>query len=151
IPIMHRSEYLAELMAHRRGLAVTGAHGKSTTSAMLAAALGDETSACVGATIAGGAGTGARWGEGAWLGAEADDSDRSLLNLRPQAAILLNVDHDHHATYSGIEEVRAVFRRFVAALPPDGGLVVGPDAEARRCAADAPCPVLLVGDVPGAA
>ena len=81
LPVLHRSELLAELMAGRRGLAVAGAHGKSTTSAMLVAALGD-ASAAVGATIAGGGGTGALWGAGPWFVAEADESDRSLLNLR---------------------------------------------------------------------
>ena len=147
LPVLHRSELLAELMDGRRGLAVAGAHGKSTTSAMLAAALGD-ASACVGATVAGGQGTGATWGAGPWFVVEADESDRSLLNLAPEAAILLNVDHDHHATFATIEDVREVFRAFVARLPPDGLLVVGPDDEARACASAAPCPVRLVGDAP---
>jgi UDP-N-acetylmuramate--alanine ligase len=149
LPVLHRSELLAELMAGRRGLAVAGAHGKSTTSAMLLAALGD-ASACVGATIPGGHGTGAVWGGGDWFVAEADESDRSLLNLAPEGAILLNVDHDHHATFPTLDAVRDVFRRFVARLPSDGVLVVGPDPEARACAQGAPCPVRLVGDVPGA-
>ena len=149
LPVLHRSQLLAELMAGRRGLAVAGAHGKSTTSAMLTVALGD-ASACVGATIAGGEGTGAVWGSGPWFVAEADESDRSLLNLAPEAAILLNVDHDHHATFATIADVREVFRAFVARLPADGLLVVGPDAEARRCADAARCAVRLVGDVPGA-
>ncbi len=148
LPVLHRSQLLAELMAGRRGLAVAGAHGKSTTSAMLLTALGD-ASACVGATIAGGRGTGAIWGEGPWFVAEADESDRSLLNLTPEAAILLNVDHDHHATYATIDEVRDVFRAFVARLPGDGLLVVGPDADARACAEDAPCAVRRVGDASG--
>ncbi len=149
LPVLHRSELLAELMAGRRGLAVAGAHGKSTTSAMLHAALGD-ASACVGATIAGGEGTGAVWGTGPWFVAEADESDRSLLNLAPEAAILLNVDHDHHATYASLDEVKDVFRAFVGALPASGCLVAGPDADARACADAAPCEVRLVGDVPGA-
>ena len=149
LPVLHRSQLLAELMGGRGGLAVAGAHGKSTTSAMLHAALGD-ASACVGATIAGGRGTGAVWGTGPWFVAEADESDRSLLNLEPRAAILLNVDHDHHATYATLDEVREVFRAFIARLPADGVLVVGPDQDARACAEGAPCPVRLVGGVPGA-
>ena len=148
LPVLHRSQLLAELMAGRRGLAVAGAHGKSTTSAMLVAALGD-ASAAVGATIAGGGGTGAVWGSGPWFVAEADESDRSLLNLAPEAAILLNVDHDHHATFASLGEVREVFRAFVARLPADGLLVVGPDDEARACADAAACPVRLVGDETG--
>jgi UDP-N-acetylmuramate--alanine ligase len=60
------------------------------------------------------------------------------------------VDHDHHATFASIEDVRDVFRAFVARLPADGLLVVGPDDEARACAEGAPCALRLVGDVPGA-
>lgn len=148
IPVMHRADLLAELMAGHRGLAVAGAHGKSTTSGMLYVAL-DGPSACIGATIPGGGGTGAVWGDGPWFVAEADESDRSLLKLRPQAAILLNVDHDHHTTYATLAEVEQVFGRFVAALPADGVLVVGPDERARAVATGAPCAVLSVGDDEG--
>ena len=145
IPVLHRSELLQELMARKRGLAVAGAHGKSTTSALLALALGD-SSACVGAALPGGDGTGARWGGGPWFVAEADESDRSLLRLSPEAAILLNVDHDHHATYASLAEVETVMRAFVAAIPRGGALVVGPDAGARVCADVATCEVITVGD-----
>jgi len=144
LAIIHRADLLAELMGDHRGLAVAGAHGKSTTSGMLVTALG-APSACVGATIPGGGGTGAVWGDGPWFVAEADESDRSLLKLRPAAAILLNVDHDHHATYATIEDVEAVFTTFVAALPADGVLIVGPDERARRVAGAARCPVQTVG------
>mgnify|MGYP001321877135 CR=1 FL=1 len=146
IPVIHRADLLQELMRGHRGLAVAGAHGKSTTSAMLALALGG-ASACIGATVPGGGGTGAVWGDGPWFVAEADESDRSLLKLAPEAAIVLNVDHDHHTTYANIDEVEAVFREFVSALPPDGVLIVGPDARARAVAAWAPCAVRVVGDV----
>ena len=146
LPVIHRAQLLAELMAGRRGLAVAGAHGKSTTSAMLALALGG-ASACIGATVPGGGGTGAVWGEGPWFVAEADESDRSLLDLAPEAAILLNVDHDHHATYASIDEVEAVFREFVGRLPAEGLLVVGPDRRAQAVAEDAArCAVRVVGD-----
>jgi UDP-N-acetylmuramate--alanine ligase len=149
IPVLHRADLLAELMAERRGLAVAGAHGKSTTSAMLAHALGD-VSACIGASVPGGGGTGAVWGDGPWFVAEADESDRSLLKLSPEAAILVNVDHDHHSTYASLEEVEAVFREFVQRLPRSGVLVVGPDERARAVAASASCAVRVVGDESGA-
>jgi UDP-N-acetylmuramate--alanine ligase len=149
LEVIHRADLLAELMAGRRGLAVAGAHGKSTTTAMLALALGDPA-VCVGASIPWGEGTGASWGTGPWFVAEADESDRSLLRLAPEAAILLNVDHDHHATYASVEEVEQVFAEFVARLPADGLLVAGPNARARSVAAAAPCPVRLVGPVQGA-
>jgi UDP-N-acetylmuramate--alanine ligase len=145
LPVIHRAELLAELMAGHRGLAVAGAHGKSTTSAMLALTLGG-ASACIGASLPGGGGTGAAWGQGPWFVAEADESDRSLLDLAPEAAILLNVDHDHHTSYASIEEVEDVFREFVGRLPADGVLVVGPDRRAQAVAVAAHCPVRFVGD-----
>ena len=149
IDVIHRSDLLAMLMQGHRGLAVAGAHGKSTTTAMLSLAL-DHATLCVGAEIPWGDGTGAAWGDGPWFCAEADESDKSLLRLPVEAAILLNVDHDHHSTYASIEEVEDVFAQFIAGLPPDGLLVAGPDPRAHRLAADAPCPVRLIGDVPGA-
>lgn len=149
LPVLHRSDLLAMLMQGHRGLAVAGAHGKSTTTAMLSLALGRAT-LCVGAEVPWGEGTGAAWGEGPWFCAEADESDRSLLRLRPEAAILLNVDHDHHSTYASIDEVEDVFRQFVSSLPASGVLVAGPDTRARAVAAFAPCEVRVVGDAPGA-
>lgn len=149
LTVIHRSDLLAMLMDGYRGLAVAGAHGKSTTTAMLSLALGGAT-LCVGAEVPWGDGTGAAWGDGPWFCAEADESDRSLLRLPSEAAILLNVDHDHHSTYASIDEVEDVFRQFIAGLPADGLLVVGPDSRAQRVAAGAPCAVRVVGDVHGA-
>ena len=149
LPVLHRSDLLAMLMDGHRGLAVAGAHGKSTTTAMLSLALGGAT-LCVGAEVPWGEGTGAAWGDGPWFCAEADESDRSLLRLRPEAAILLNVDHDHHSTYASIDDVEDVFRQFVSALPASGVLVAGPDARARAVAESAPCEVRMVGHVEGA-
>ena len=144
--MIHRVELLAELMAGRRGLAVAGAHGKSTTSAMLALALGARRRAS-GRPCPVVAGTGAVWGEGPWFVAEADESDRSLLDLAPEAAILLNVDHDHHTTYASIEEVEDVFASSSGAFPAEGLLVVGPDRAAREAVAEAArCAVRVVGD-----
>lgn len=148
VAVLHRADLLAELMSDRRGLAVAGAHGKSTTSAMLAHALGD-VSVCIGATVPGGGGTGAQWGGGPWFVAEADESDRSLLKMSPEAAILVNVDHDHHTTYANLAEVELVFCQFVERLPASGMLVVGPDAHARTVARSAACEVRTVGDGPG--
>jgi len=149
LTVIHRSDLLAMLMDGHRGLAVAGAHGKSTTTAMLSLALGGAT-LCVGAEVPWGDGTGAAWGDGPWFCAEADESDRSLLRLPAEAAILLNVDHDHHSTYASIDDVEDVFRQFISALPADGLLVVGPDPRAQRVAEGAPCAVRVVGDVEGA-
>lgn len=148
LPELHRSELLAELMGARRGIAVAGAHGKSTTSGMLAVIL-DDPSVCVGAVIAGGDGTGARWGDDPWFISEADESDRSLLNLRPEAAVLLNVDLDHHTEYADVDAVADVFASFLAALPAEGVVVAGPDERAWSLAREAPCAARLVGPGPG--
>ena len=144
LPVMHRADLLAELMRGHRGLTVAGAHGKSTTSAMLRLMLGG-ASACIGATIEGGSGTGAVWGDGPWFVAEADESDRSLLKLAPHATILLNVDHDHHSTYASIDEVEEVFAAHLATVPSNGLVVAGPDARAWRLAVASGRPCRLIG------
>ncbi|MFN8109779.1 MAG: UDP-N-acetylmuramate--L-alanine ligase [Thermoleophilia bacterium] len=149
VPVIHRAQLLAQLMEGHRGLTVAGAHGKSTTSAMLRLALGG-ASACIGATIDGGDGTGSAWGTGPWFVAEADESDRSLLHLRPEATILLNVDHDHHSEYASLAEVEEVFAKALAALPADGMVVAGPDPRAWALACASGRPHRLIGHDEGA-
>ena len=145
ITIAHRSDLLVELMEGFRCLAIAGAHGKSTTSGMLLAALGD-ASGCVGATVAGGYGTGAIWGTSEWFVAEADESDRSLLRFSPEAAVLLNVDHDHHTTYASLEDVEEVFAAFLARVPAEGLVVAGPDDRAQAIARASGREVRVIGE-----
>jgi UDP-N-acetylmuramate--alanine ligase len=126
IPILRRAEMLARLMTLRRGIAVAGTHGKTTTSSMISHVLnqcGLEPTFLVGGEL-NDIGSNAGVGKGEWLVAEADESDGSLLYLRPEVAIVSNVELDHHANYGCLDEVRDVFRRFVALLPPDGLLVL---------------------------
>jgi UDP-N-acetylmuramate--alanine ligase len=75
-------------------------------------------------------GSNAGVGDGEWLVAEADESDGSLLFLRPEVAVVTNVELDHHANYRCLADVRDVFRRFVALLPPGGRLVAARGAGA---------------------
>lgn len=111
-----RAELLGELSALRRTIAVAGAHGKTTTSAMIAwtlRELGCDPSWLVGSPI------GARlansyWGEGDWLVVEADESDRSMLSLEVEIAVLTNVELDHHATFATLERLRAAYAEFLA-------------------------------------
>jgi len=113
-----RGDLLAELVALRPSIVVAGAHGKTTTSAMIAFVLdrlrGDP------AFLIGGEvpqlGGNARAGEG-WLVAEGDESDRSLELLSPQVAVLTNVELDHHATYASESEVRELFQRWLERAP----------------------------------
>ena len=114
---LHRSELLGEMTRLRRTIAVTGTHGKTTTTAMIISALrgaGMRPGWAVGADLAGGE-PNAGWGdpESEWFVVEADESDRSLLALDPEVAVLTNCELDHHATYKSLEDLRATLARFL--------------------------------------
>jgi UDP-N-acetylmuramate--alanine ligase len=120
IPIVPRAEMLAELMRFRRGIAVAGTHGKTTTTSLLASVLGegglDPTFVIGGKLLA--AGANARLGGGDWLVAEADESDGSFLRLDPLVAIITNIDADHLENYGGdFARVQAAFAEFLHRLP----------------------------------
>jgi UDP-N-acetylmuramate--alanine ligase len=111
-----RAELLGELTSLRRTIAVAGTHGKTTTAAMLVHALraaglapGWLIGASIGADL-----PNADWGHGDWLVVEADESDRSMLSLHVEIAVLTNVEHDHHATFASLTELRDAFRSFLA-------------------------------------
>jgi UDP-N-acetylmuramate--alanine ligase len=111
-----RAELLSELTALRPTIAVAGTHGKTTTASMLVHALrgaGLEPGWLVGAPIGAGE-PNADWGTGDWLVVEADESDRSMLSLNVEIAVLTNVELDHHATFGSLEELRDAFRWFLA-------------------------------------
>ena len=107
-----RAEFLAELVALRRSIVVGGAHGKTTTAAMIAYALrelGDDPAWIIGGVVpqlGGNAGN----GEG-WLVVEGDESDRSIALLRPEIAVVTNVELDHHAAFGSTAELARVLRR----------------------------------------
>ncbi len=116
-----RAELLAEFSALRRTIAVAGTHGKTTTASMLVHALragardrADSVSWLVGAPIGGGLAN-AHWAaDGELLVIEADESDRSMLSLHIDIAVLTNVELDHHATFGSLADVRAAFAAFLA-------------------------------------
>jgi UDP-N-acetylmuramate--alanine ligase len=113
-----RAELLAELVSLRRSIVVAGAHGKTTTSAMIAFCL--DRLGCDPAFLIGGEipqlGGNARAGSG-WLVVEGDESDRSVAATRPEVAVLLNVDLDHHATFATQAEVAALFEEWLEHVP----------------------------------
>jgi UDP-N-acetylmuramate--alanine ligase len=116
--VTKRGELLAELVALTPSIVVAGAHGKTTTTAMIAFVLdrlGLDPAFLIGGEIPQLGGNG-RAGEG-WLVAEGDESDRSLESLRPQIAVVTNVDLDHHATFASEAEVRELFERWLAEAP----------------------------------
>jgi UDP-N-acetylmuramate--alanine ligase len=113
-----RADLLAELVSLRRSIVVAGAHGKTTTSAMIAFcldALGLDPAFLIGGEIPQLDGN-ARAG-GGLLVVEGDESDRSVAALRPEIAVLLNVDLDHHSTFASRAEVEALFEQWLAKVP----------------------------------
>jgi len=113
-----RAELLAQLVSLRDAVVVAGAHGKTTTSAMIAFCLqrlGRDPAWLIGADIpqlGGNAGT----GEG-WLVVEGDESDRTVAELRPRVAVVTNVDLDHHTTFGSLSEVTDLFEEWLEAVP----------------------------------
>ena len=110
-----RGELLAELVAAQRSIVVAGAHGKTTTAAMIAYCLrelGLDPTFLIGGEVPQLGGNAAS-GSG-WLVAEGDESDRSLELLRPEIGVLTNVDLDHHSTFTSRAEVEALFERWLS-------------------------------------
>jgi UDP-N-acetylmuramate--alanine ligase len=114
--VLHRADLLAELTRLRRTIAITGTHGKTTVSAMMAHALsgaGLDPSYLIGGELRS-TGSNAAWGSGDLLVVEADESDRSLLKLDAWTAVLTNAELDHHSTYSSRLDLDETFREFMA-------------------------------------
>jgi UDP-N-acetylmuramate--alanine ligase len=146
LPDHPRADLLAELSLLKRTIAIAGAHGKTTTTSMVAHTLlrcGLQPSYLIGGALTT-TGLNADWGAGEWLVVEADESDRSMLSLHVDIAVVTNVELDHHATYGSLAELREVFRTWLSVAPqavvwdrpdllalrPDGQLVTF-DAEPR--------------------
>ncbi len=155
IPERARAELLAQLSAMRRTIAVAGTHGKTTTASMIVHALraaGMRPGWLVGAPVGGGLAN-AEWTAGEWLVVEADESDRSMLSLTVEIALLTNVELEHHTTFASMAQLQEAFRAFLAlartaivvwdrpglrALAPVSGAV-------EVVGYDAPQPLLVAG------
>jgi UDP-N-acetylmuramate--alanine ligase len=126
VPVIPRAEMLAELMRLKYGVAVSGSHGKTTTTSMIALVLdrgGLDPTVVVGGRL-GVLGSGARLGKGEFLVAEADESDRSFLKLSPTVAVVTNIDREHLDTYRDLADLQEAFLGFVNKVPFYGGAVV---------------------------
>jgi UDP-N-acetylmuramate--alanine ligase len=118
---IHRGALLAELCAEKRLIAVAGTHGKTTTTAMLVWALRGLAAGpafFVGGEVPGlgpgGEAANAGWGSGEWVIAEADESDGSFLDLKPEIAVVTNIEMDHHSRWGSVAELRAAFGQFTS-------------------------------------
>ena len=134
IPAICYAEMLGRLMADRRGLAVAGTHGKSTTAAMTAHILieaGDDPTVVVGAVPLG-ATSGGRLGRGPWMVAEACEYRRNFLHLCPQHAAILGIEPDHFDCYRSLEALEEAFAAFARLTPNDGLLLIRHDCPASR-------------------
>lgn len=120
IPVIPRAEMLGELMRFQQGIAVAGTHGKTTTTSLVAAILiaAELDPTFVVGGLINSAGVNAKLGGGDYLVAEADESDASFLNLKPEMAVVTNIDEDHMVTYGGdLETLKKTFITFLQNLP----------------------------------
>jgi UDP-N-acetylmuramate--alanine ligase len=137
VPVIPRAEMLAELMRLRTGIAIAGAHGKTTTTSMVAWSLeqaGLDPTAVIGGRLRAFGGN-ARLGRGAYMVAEADESDRSFLTLSPTIAVVTNIDHEHVDAYGSFDRLTEAFAAFADRVPFYGAVVA--------CLDDAPVATLL--------
>ncbi len=143
VPVLHRSEMLARVMDQGRGIAIAGAHGKTTTTSMVALVFeraGLDPTFVVGGVLAN-LNTGAHAGSGEYVIAEADESDRSFLNYRPWAAAITNIEADHLEYYDGkFANLKRAYREFALGVDPAGVLIgCGDDEHVRDVMQEAPC------------
>jgi UDP-N-acetylmuramate--alanine ligase len=134
IPVIPRAEMLAELMRLRYGIAIAGAHGKTTTTSMVAVVLeraGLDPTAVIGGRLSA-FGSNARLGRGDYMVVEADESDRSFLKLSPSIAVVTNIDHEHMESYGSWENLQQAFADFANKVPFYGAVVACSDDAAVR-------------------
>jgi UDP-N-acetylmuramate--alanine ligase len=119
-PVVRRAEMLGELMRFRQGIAVSGTHGKTTTTSLIASVLaeaGEDPTFVIGGRLRS-ADTNGRLGAGRYLVAEADESDASFVHLQPTISVVTNIDADHLAAYDGdLDKLRFAFVEFLHNLP----------------------------------
>lgn len=132
IPTISRAEALAELMRSKRGVAIAGTHGKTTTTSMVAQLF--ESAGKNPTVVSGGIvlrfGSNAKLGEGEWFVAEADESDGSFDKLSPELSVITNIDNDHIEHYGSFENLKKAFLQFADKIPFYGSVVYfGDDAD----------------------
>jgi UDP-N-acetylmuramate--alanine ligase len=141
LPVLKRADLLGALMVGTIGIAVAGSHGKTTTTGMIAHILmeaGLDPTVVLGGTLPELGGNG-RYGDGPYFVVEADEYDHMFLGLRPELAVITNIEHDHPDLYPTAEAYRAAFRQFSELLPSNARLIA---------CTDDPGAVELLGELP---
>lgn len=135
IPILHRSQMLARLLNDKKGIAIAGAHGKTTTSSMISLVMercGQDPTYIVGGEIMN-LGSNAKAGTGEYVVAEADESDGSFLQYRPHIAVVTNIEPDHLEHYDGnFDKLKQAYATFLSQIKPGGKAVLCADDEQIR-------------------
>ena len=134
IPVIRRAEMLAELMRMKFSVAISGSHGKTTVTSMVAHLMeraGLDPTSVIGGRVMG-ADAGARLGQSQYLVAEADESDRSFLALYPTIAVVTNIEREHLDVYHDLADIKREFVRFVNRVPFYGAIVLCMDSPAVR-------------------
>ena len=130
MPVFHRSQMLANLLNDKKGIAVAGAHGKTTTSSMIAQTMeesGADPTYVIGGEVVS-LGSNAKAGASPYVVAEADESDGTFLEYEPQIAVVTNIESDHLENYDGsFENLKDAYRQFLSQVKPDGVAVLGWD------------------------
>lgn len=149
IPVVRRADMLGELMRYRHGIAVAGAHGKTTTTSLLTMMLheaGLDPTYVIGGKL-NASGKNASLGESRYLVAEADESDASFLSLRPMACIVTNIDADHMETYeNSFDKLKQAYIQFLQNMPFYGlAVVCGDDKELYAMIDNIARPVITYG------
>ncbi len=135
IPVHNYAEAIGELTRHQRTIAVSGSHGKSTTTALVALVLEEgyfDPTVIIGTKLAEFGGTNFRQGKGPFLVLEADEWNKSFLNYSPHAVVLTNIDAEHLDTYGTVAGVEEAFREYLLKVPKDGFIVANADDERIR-------------------
>jgi len=152
LPVVRRADMLGELMRYRHGIAVAGAHGKTTTTSLLTTMMAEgqlDPTYVIGGKL-NASGKNAALGSSRFLVAEADESDASFLSLHPMAAIVTNIDQDHMETYeNSFDKLKAAYIQFLQNMPFYGlAVVCGDDPELYAMIDDIGRPVLTFGFEP---
>lgn len=135
IPVIKRSEMLAELMRLKYGIGIAGTHGKTTTTSMVGLVMleaGFDPTVIVGGKLSGLGGTNARLGKGEFIVVEADEFDRSFLQLTPVIAAITTLEKEHLDIYKDIDDIKAAFVEFANKVPFYGFVVLCLDEEGLR-------------------